>query len=67
VALVLRRIVSHRTRDAVLQVNSLAIPLALALGCHFAMPKGARLSVSRQPQEVTASPLPEAGLVKASK
>jgi hypothetical protein len=31
------------------------------------MPKGARLSVSRQPQEVTASPLPEAGLAKASK
>jgi hypothetical protein len=37
VALVLRRIVCHRTRDAVLQVNSLAIPLALPLGCHFAM------------------------------
>src|ERR1700738_4958264 len=53
VALVLRRIVCHRTRDAVLQVNSLAIPLALPLGCHLAMPKGARLSVSRQPQEVT--------------
>ena len=33
-ALVLRRIVCHRTRDAVLQVNSLEIPLALPLGCH---------------------------------
>ena len=46
----------------VLRVRPQAPPLALALGCHL---KAARLSVSRQPQEVTASPppLPEPTLV----
>jgi len=42
-----------------------AIAVALPLGGHFATPKVAPVSVSRRPQGVTASPLPETVLVSS--
>src|SRR5712664_1327193 len=47
----------------VLPVKPQAIAVALPLRSHFATPKVAPVPVSRRPQGVTASPLPETVLV----